>query len=283
MSTDPRRALVERFGVQGLRRLAWPAEAGPVGVGFAAVAEVGVPVQVGRYFSAPDAADAVGGTGADAQSAPLTAEARPVLGYDGPVELYVTSDGGVRGSFDGYALPEMPVNSSVDRLLLCLTALDKAMPLIAGAEDQGGALAVYRELRAELMSVDEEAFADREGWWPRILDDLRHPLNVRSSAAIGYQDADGQEQILVATTGPGLPHAEEIAWDRLAAAGVPGEAVTSVFTELQACFMPGHWCALWMSAEFPQARLTHRFDYGRDAESREAGVKALMMHILEQD
>lgn len=273
MSTDPRRALVERFGVQGLRRLEWPVEAGPGGEGFGVVAEVGVPVQVGRYFGGPQE-DGV---------APVTAEGRPVLGYDGPVELYVTAEGGVRGSFGGYELPELPVNSSVERFLLCLTALDKAVPLIAGAEDQGEALGVYRELRAELMAVDEEAFADREGWWPRVLDDLRHPLNVRSSAAIGYRDAEGEEQILVATTGPGLPHPEEIAWDRLAAAGVAGEAVTSVFTELQACFMPGHYCALWMSAEFPQARFTHRFDYGRDAESREAGVKDLMMHILEQD
>ncbi|WP_037606864.1 nucleic acid/nucleotide deaminase domain-containing protein [Streptacidiphilus rugosus] len=272
MSTDPGRALLERFGVQGLRRLAWPAEAGPGGAG--CVTEVGVPVQVGRYFSAPDA---------EAEPAPTTAQGRPVLGYDGPVELYVTPEGAVRGGFDGFALPEMPVNSGVDRFLLCLTALDRAVPLIAGAEDQGDALAVYRELRAELTALDEEAFADREGWWPRVLDDLRHPLNVRSSAAIGYRDAQGEEQILVATTGPGLPHPEEIAWDRLAAAGVPGEAVTSVFTELQACFMPGHWCALWMPAEFPQARFTHRFDYGRDAGSREAGVKALMLHILEQD
>lgn len=282
MSTDPRHVLVERFGVQGLRRLNWPDTAG---LGAAVVADTGVPVQVGRYFSAPDAesAGAPGPESGAGSAAPVTAQGRPVLGYDGPVELYVTDAGGVRGGFRGFDLPEMPVNSSVERFLLALTALDRAVPLIAGAESQGEGLTVYRDLRAELTALDEDAFADREGWWPRVLDDLRHPLNVRSSAAFGYRDADGAEQILVGTSGPGLPHAEEIVWDRLAAAGVPAEAVTSVFTELQACFMPGHWCALWMSAQFPQARFTHRFDYGRDAESREAGVKALVIHILEQD
>ncbi|MGA5704720.1 nucleic acid/nucleotide deaminase domain-containing protein [Peterkaempfera bronchialis] len=256
-SSDLETALTTHFGPGGLHRYA----GGPGLLG-----SVGLPVQVGPYFAAPEVRD-------EAEDGGLR------LGSDRGAELRLADDGSVRALL----LNEpMPVNSTTEAFAASLLTLDRLLPGIDDAHGMDAALATYRRLRAELRDIDEAAFADREGWWPRVLDDIRHPLNVHFSAAFEYVGAHGERQIVTDSTAPGLPHPEELVWHRLSAAGVQPEAVTRVYCELEPCLMPGHYCALWMARTFPEAEFTHSFDYGETADSREQGIKDLMMHVAEQ-
>ncbi|WP_377270452.1 nucleic acid/nucleotide deaminase domain-containing protein [Peterkaempfera sp. SMS 1(5)a] len=258
-STDLETALTAHFGPGGLRRYA-----GTPGL----PGSVGLPVQVGPYFTA-----------AEAHQDPLVEGHGLRLGDDRGAELYVADDGAVRALlFD----EEMPVNSTADAFAASLLTLDRLLPGVGGAADAQQALDTYRELRQALLTIDEAAFAEREGWWPRVLDDIRHPLNIRFSAALEYVDGRGEKQIITEATAPGLPHPEEILWHRLSAAGVQPEDVTRVYCELEPCLMPGHYCAVWMARTFPDAEFTHSFDYGETADSREQGIRELMIHVAEQ-
>ncbi len=115
-----------------------------------------------------------------------------------------------------------------------------------------------------------------------MLDDLRRPLNIGSSAAFEVVDEQGAKRIVTEVGGPGLLHPEEALWHRLRAEGVEAEQVVRVYCELEPCMMPGHYCARWLAREFPQAEFTHSFDYGDTAESRESGIKALMISVAER-
>ncbi|HEX5567541.1 MAG TPA: nucleic acid/nucleotide deaminase domain-containing protein, partial [Streptomyces sp.] len=93
---------------------------------------------------------------------------------------------------------------------------------------------------------------------------------------------NGQKEIVTDRTGPGRLHPEERLWQRLSSSGVPPERVGRVYCELQPCLMPGHYCAIWMQELFPDAEFTHSFDYGQTADSREEGLKRLILHAAEQ-
>lgn len=275
MTEDLAAALRAHFGPLGLRAIA---------PGRGLLGNPGLPVQVGPYFLAPEASaplllgDYAAARGLDAG----VNGAAPRLGTDQGGQFYEASDGSVRMVLLGTALPEMVVNGSVETFAAGLLLLDRLLPAVSAADpDRERSFAGYTELRRGLVALDQSAFAERESWWPRVLDDLRRPLNTDSSAAIEYLDDEGGKQVVTATGGSGQPHPEEIAWYRLAAAGVAREQVTRVYCELQPCFMPGHYCALWMAEAFPTAEFTHRYDYGRSAASREAGVKELMTGLAE--
>lgn len=60
----------------------------------------------------------------------------------------------------------------------------------------------------------------------------------------------------------------------------PGQ-VRRVHCELEPCLMPGHYCSVWMQQVLPHAEFTHSFDYGDTAESREKGLKQLILHDAE--
>ncbi|KOG45643.1 hypothetical protein ADK75_30720 [Streptomyces virginiae] len=81
--------------------------------------------------------------------------------------------------------------------------LDRALPLLASAPSLQQAVEVFRSLNTQLRQVDTTAFAERELWWPRVLDDIRHTLNFPFSAPFEYTDAAGAKQVETATTGPG--------------------------------------------------------------------------------
>ncbi|GCE00401.1 nucleic acid/nucleotide deaminase domain-containing protein [Embleya hyalina] len=275
MNVDLSAALHQRFGRDGLRTYASPHLDG-----------LPMPVQVGAYFIAAEDehpltmgafADAVGETLPDAGL-----RDRVRLGTDQGAELYVAGDGSVRALFLGVDLPAMAVASSVEAFADGLLTLDQMLPRIAAVDEPVEGFPLYRELREALTAADPAAFVEREAWWPRVLDDVRLPLNIGSSAAFEVVDAGGEPRILTESSRPGLPHPEELLWYRLAAGGVEAEDVRRVYCELEPCLMPGHYCALWMGRLFPDAEFTHGFGYGATAQSREDGVRALMTHIAEQ-
>ncbi|MFB8239347.1 nucleic acid/nucleotide deaminase domain-containing protein [Kitasatospora purpeofusca] len=266
-------ALSAHFGPRGLRPLPI-APAGPL-------RHPGLPLQVGPYFRAAEEDDPLTvGEWAGPDAGPVAAQLR--IGTDGGAELYFAPDRSVRALLLGAEPLDLPVSGSVAAFAAGLLLLDRLLPAVAEVDRPDLALAAYRELRQGLLAADPTAFDDREGWWPRVLDDLRRPLNIDSSAAFEVVDEHGAKRIVTEVGGPGLLHPEEALWHRLRAEGVEAEQVVRVYCELEPCMMPGHYCARWLAREFPQAEFTHSFDYGDTAESRESGIKALMISVAER-
>lgn len=276
MSDDLTAALLAHFGERGLHSLT-VAPAGPL-------RSPGLPLQVGPYFMSAEPSDplSLGEYAAERglDAGPVASQLR--LGTDRGAQFYFAPDRSVRAVVLGSELPELVVNTSVESFAAGLLLLDRHLPALGEAQDQDSAFAAYRELRQGLLQLDPAAFEDQESWWPRVLDDLRRPLNIDSSAAFEYVDEDGNRQIVTEISGPGLPHPEELVWHRLRADGIEPEQVVRVYCELEPCLMPGHYCSLWLAETFPDAEFTHSFDYGETAESREAGIKALMISVAEQ-
>ncbi|QIJ65534.1 nucleic acid/nucleotide deaminase domain-containing protein [Streptomyces sp. JB150] len=276
------------FGVAGMRRFTAPDTyaAGIPEPTRELLARTGVPLRVGPYFTAAREDDALtlgGFAGRHGVTVPDDIAGAVRLGTDRLGQVCVGSDGAVRALFLGqFGMDDLYVSSGVDAFNRSLAALDRRMPVIAAAGSLPVAAAAFRELNAELRSVDPAAFAHRESWWPRVLDDVRHTLNFPFSAAFEYVDDGGRKQIATDATGPGRPHPEELVWDRLAAQGVRPEQVRRVYTELQPCMMPGHYCAVWLQRYFPHAEFTHSFDYGDTADSREEAMKDLIAHAARQ-
>ncbi|MFJ8077022.1 nucleic acid/nucleotide deaminase domain-containing protein [Streptomyces sp. NPDC096176] len=279
--------LLQHFGPEGLRRL----DAGSLlGARLPSAAQdvlkgVGVPRVVPPYFQAPASEEPVPlGTVATRSGArvPDAMASWPRVGFDGLAHLCVRPDGAVQAVVLGDSADDMFVSADVPALNASLLALDRAQPIIAASARLEDAAAVFRNLNEELRRIDSSAFEQRESWWPRVLDDIRHTLNFPFSAAFEYVDASGAKQVVTEATGPGQPHPEEIIWRQLAAAGVEASQVRRVYCELEPCVLPGHYCAMWMQSAFPQAQFTHSFDYGESAESREEGLKSLITHAAEQ-
>jgi hypothetical protein len=288
MSTPSQDPAVAHFGPDGMRRFS-PAGAPGLRVPPEArslLAETGVPLQVTPYFRAAAEADALPlrtfAAHHGAQHLPAEWEQWARIGHDGLAQLCVRPDGAVQAVFlDGEA-DDMFVNTGPAALNACLAALDRALPAIAAARDLSEAAEAFRELNEEVRGIDPGAFGEREDWWPRVLDDVRHTLNFPFSAAFQYVDDAGDEQIVTDATGPGRPHPEEILRHRLEREGVPADRVRRVYCELQPCMMPGHYCAVWLQRAFPRAEFTHGFDYGEEAGSREQGLKELIAYTAQR-
>nr|WP_272923661.1 nucleic acid/nucleotide deaminase domain-containing protein [Streptomyces sp. SID8378] len=114
------------------------------------------------------------------------------------------------------------------------------------------------------------------------MDDVRHTLNFPFSAAFEYIDTNGAKQVATEATGPGRAHPEELVWARLEGEGITPQQVRRVYCELEPCMLPGHYCAVWMQRTFPHAEFTHSYDFGNDAESREAGLRELIIQTAQQ-
>ncbi|MGA4980158.1 nucleic acid/nucleotide deaminase domain-containing protein [Streptomyces cinereoruber] len=280
--------LVQHFGYEGLRSFGQTQLAGARLPEASAMflRGTGVPVGVAPYFRAPLVNEAVGlGVFASRSQKPrphAVMESWPRIGFDGLGHLCVRPDGAVQAVFLSNVVDDMFVNTDVMALSASLLALDRAQPLIVAASGLGEAAAVFRELSTELRQIDGAAWENRESWWPRVLDDVRHTLNFPFSAAFEYVDDAGAKQVVTQVTGPGMPHPEEMVWRRLSGQGVRAEQVCRVYCELEACLMPGHYCAVWMQEVFPHAEFTHSFGYGETAESRESGLKELIKQAAEQ-
>lgn len=283
LSSDP---AVAQFGRQGLRRISVPASYATVPASARThLAQVGVPLHVGPYFIAADDTDGPTlGMYTGHRGVALDGDwARWVrVGTDRLADLCVRADGSLQALFLGRAEAALFVNSDIAAFTHCAAALDRALPVIAASDGLRSAAEAFAALVREIRQLDPEAVADRENWWSRVLDDVRHTLNFPFSSAFEYVGADGAKQIVTAQAGPGRLHPEEQLWQRLSSAGVEAAQVRRVYCELEPCMMPGHYCAVWLQAVFPHAEFTHSFDYGGTAESREEGIKELITHAARQ-
>ncbi|MFF3312832.1 nucleic acid/nucleotide deaminase domain-containing protein [Streptomyces sp. NPDC002952] len=289
MSEPVRDAALEHFGPDGMRRFHIP---GVYGIRLPDWArqylqDTGVPLNVARYFQAAAPTEGItlgllaGYLGLPRPPAEMADWLR--IGTDGLAHLCVRPDGAVQAVFlEDEGQDDLLVASSITTFTSALAALDRKLPVIAASPGLSVAAAAFRELNADLRHIDDKAFRERENWWPRVLDDVRHTLNFPFSAAFEYIDQAGNKQIVTDATGPGRPHPEELLWQRLKEQGITPEQVRRVYCELEPCMMPGHYCAVWLNTTFPHAQFTHSFDYGTDAESREEGLKELITHAARQ-
>ncbi|MET7621301.1 nucleic acid/nucleotide deaminase domain-containing protein [Streptomyces sp. NPDC005408] len=275
------------FGTDGMRRL-HPRSASGVRLPDAArtaLEQVGVPLQVNPYFTAAGENDALLlGIYTSHRELPRPAAAQEHwlrIGTDELAQLCVRPDGAVEAVILEGGEDDLFVSTDVTAFNASLAVLDRLLPVIAASSGLAEAAATFRDLNDELRRIDVGAFEERDAWWPRVLDDVRHTLNFPFSAAFEYVDGAGNKQIVTEATGPGRLHPEELIWQRLSGEGVAPEQVRRVYCELQACMMPGHYCALWMQRTFPHAEFTHSFDYGSDADSRETGLKELIKYAAE--
>jgi hypothetical protein len=283
--TDP---IIEHFGAEGVRRFpAASLHGAPVpDDGVRRLRDLGVPVAVSPYFRAAATSEAVQLGAFAAQKGrqdPPGALSRWLrVGTDGGAELCVRPDGAVQAVFLSEVIPDMYVSASVALFNEALVLLDGALPRLAAADSLQDALPVLQSLTTGLKDLDPLAFAERESWWPRVLDDVRHTLNFPFSASFEFNLSDGRKEIVTDSTGPGRLHPEERIWQRLSSSGVRPEDVSRVYCELEPCLMPGHYCAQWMQQLFPRAQFTHSFSYGATADSREEGLKQAIVYAAQQ-
>ncbi|MDX3073064.1 nucleic acid/nucleotide deaminase domain-containing protein [Streptomyces sp. NPDC088354] len=250
-----------RFGEAGLRR----------------ADEFLLPLQVGPYFRTDPTDQATLGAYADSLGVTVPGAADGSwtrLGDDRGFELCADAEGVVRAVLLGYGEPSRFVSSSPETFAEGLLELDLALGAMAGADEPAEASAVFRRLEERLRAADPEAFADRENWWPLVLDDIRDTASAQWFAAMEVVDAAGEKKIFTQASDICL-HPEERLWSSLQAAGVQPEQVTRIHTDLEACFMPGHYCSMWLGRVFPDSGLSHTFPYGETAASRAEGLRRL--------
>ncbi|MFG2548360.1 nucleic acid/nucleotide deaminase domain-containing protein [Streptomyces sp. NPDC048581] len=241
------------------------------------LAEVSVPVQVGPYFATAhddavllqEFAESVGRTVVREECLQWAR-----LGFDRGFEICADPEGVVHAVLLDWNEELRFVNAAPEAFTESLAALDRALAVIVGTDQPREAAAAYAELEERLRDIDPQAFAGRENWWPLVLDDIRDTASAEWFTAFEIVDGQGEKQIVTQAGDIGI-HPEERLWDRLRAAGVAREQVLRIHTELEACFMPGHYCSLWLGQVFPEAQLTHNFPYGETADSRAEGIRLL--------
>lgn len=116
--------------------------------------------------------------------------------------------------------------------------------------------------------------ADPDAWWPLVLEDIRHTVSFPFSAAAEYAHHGGTPQVITAQAALGLPHPELQLAARLAALQADSAGVTELYTKLQACRMPGHYCAPRAATALPRAKYTYAYPYGDDPVQREQSLTA---------
>jgi hypothetical protein len=239
--------------------------------------QLAVPLQVGPYFVTADDepvqlheyANAVGRRVIQEGS---LAWAR--LGSDGGFEICSDPGGVVRAVL--LDINESPrfVSSTPEAFAQSLGELNKALDVILATDSPDTAAEAFEHLERQLHVIDPEAFAELESWWPLVLDDIKDTASTEWFTAFEIVNGRGEKQILTGTGGIGI-HPEEKLWQSLRAAGVQADQVLRIHTELEACFMPGHYCSMWLGEVFPDAQLTHNFPYGETAASRAEGIQQL--------
>jgi hypothetical protein len=276
--------LIARFGASGLRRMD-PGEDFPLsGEQAALLIEYGVPRQVGPYFSVADGDPQRLGGWAESTGMPLGPRQGAAwlrLGTDRGAEICLDDSGEVRAEFLGLGRPGAVVNDSPAAFLESLLVLDEALSLIAAAKSVPESAEHIRMLIRRLANIEVGPIGYPDSWWSRVTQDIRHTASHDSYGAFEIADEQGEPQT-VTGSGALCAHPEERLWSGLAGAGVPAERVLKVHTELEPCFLPGHYCSLWMAEAFPEAGFTHNFDYGDTAAAREEGFMALLRHAATQ-
>lgn len=280
MSLEVSAMLEENFGLGGLRRWdqaatvehALPEDAALL------LTQTGVPSGVGVYFRAaePGKAPATTRQGGDAW---------PVLGSDNGANLAVRpEDGRVWALLPSPAWgPSRLVSTDVARFLGSLALLDRALPRLAAAAGTDAVGPEFRNLRSALGDMDPEALAEPDGWWNRVLEDARHTASFPFSAAVKYQDRRaGGPRLLTAVARLGSAHPELQLAAQMRAHKTEPAAALELFTELEACLSPGHYCKMRAATLFPRVRYTYAFPYSGDAEQRDGSIVAAAQHAADQ-
>ncbi len=279
MPDDLVNRLRARFGAAGLRTV----DPAGTAVPDAAAALLGgavVPRQVGPYFHSGDEDPVTLGDHYRAAGAEVPDDGRAAwcrIGWDRGMQLCVDEDGAVRADFAGQGAPAVTVGATLDGFLESLVALDEALSLIAAARSVPESADHVRVLLKRLANIDHASVQGPDTWWSAVIQDIRHTASHPSFASFAVLDDNGAERV-VTDSGSLCLHPEERIWQDLRAAGTGADLVRAVHTELEPCFLPGHYCSLWMAVEFPRAEYTHNFPYGDDAESREQGFLELLRH-----
>lgn len=286
MTAELSQRLLDRFGPAGLRRpdaeeLAATAVPGETA---ALLAAAGLPVQVGPYFTTA-AGDPVP-LAAYAEQIGLDPADRPEadwarLGTDRGAELCVDGQGRVWAVYLAFPEPPVLVDTSLAAFLDNLCELDETLRALAATDVPDEVFRLFSAVESRMRATDLRAFEDDELWWPRVLEDVRHTRGVPGYAAFKYRGPKGEPEIVTADGSLAL-HPEEALWSRLGGSGVDPEDVLEVYTELQACFMPGHYCSVWLAGTFPNAEFSHSYDYGDTAAEREAGIRELATALAEE-
>ena len=290
MTTALAQRIQAHFGEQGIRRFTAGEMAG-VHVPDAAVAQVielGMPMRVGPYFTAAEADHPIA-LGAYASSIGFdVAETEPGeqatgrlrLGTDEGAEICVDATGRVQAVFVQADAPSMHVSSGVEAFAASLLTLDEYLPVLASPGRRNPA-EVFREMRGRLLEIDAAAHEDDEAWWPRVLEQIRHALSFPFSAAFEVVEPDGRKHIETEQAQVGLPHPEQMLWAKLEARGVRPEQISRIYIELEPCFLPGNYCAMWLTM-FPNAEISYSYPYGATMQEREEGFLQLMREAAEQ-
>lgn len=279
--THPTDALTDRFGEDGLRRFGSEAvgvdPAAPEAAALARIAELALPRQVGPYFHTLDEEPAALREYAVVTEQSLADAAYfgwSRLGSDRAYDLVADPEGRVHAMLLDYDEPLRFVSSSPEEFADALLGLDRLLGVLGDSDSPVAAEAAFRDLQRQLQQADPAAFADRESWWPLVLDDIRDTSGVENYAAFEITEANGEKKIFTSAGAVAL-HPEERLWAALEGAGVEPEQVTGIHVDLEACCLPGHYCSMWLAMTFPEAALTHSFDYGETADSRARGIAAL--------
>ncbi|MFC1400936.1 MULTISPECIES: nucleic acid/nucleotide deaminase domain-containing protein [Streptacidiphilus] len=281
-------AMTARFGAAGLRRFGVDAAAGdpvaPEAEALSRIAALTLPLQVGPYFRTAAGEPAAlreyaVETSKSLRSADHLSWTR--LGSDSAYQLVADPDGRIQAMLLGYSEPLRFVSSSPEEFAAALLDLDGLLSFLGATDSPQAAQAAFEDFQRRLQEADPAAFVDRESWWPLVLDDLRDTAGVENFAAFEVVDGSGQKKILTASGAIAL-HPEERLWASLKGAGVAPEQVTGIHTDLQPCFLPGHYCSMWLAVRFPQAKLTHSFPYGETAASRGEGISRLRAAAAQQ-
>lgn len=196
------------------------------------------------------------------------------LGSDRAFEMCATHEGDVRAVLLGYDEPDRFVSSSPALFAEALLELDLLLEVLGAAETPGDASEAFRTTQDTLSAADPRAFDDPENWWPLVLEDIRTTASVEAYATFEFAAPDGEKH-LVTEAGGLCVHPEQRAWSKMYEAGIEPEQVTRIHTELEACFMPGHYCSMWLELMFPHASLSHNVSYGETATERAEGVRQL--------
>ncbi|MER5763954.1 SUKH-4 family immunity protein [Streptomyces sp. NPDC002082] len=95
-------------------------------------------------------------------------------------------------------------------------------------------------------------------------------------AILRYRTGDGTVHQITRTSAPGRPHPEWQLMYELRARGVPPNQVLDVRTELEACDLPGGYCARMIQETWPRAVALRDIPYGGDLAGRRAGMGELL-------
>lgn len=248
------------------------------------LAQVAVPVRVGPYFVTAHDDPVRLDEYAEAAGRRVVQEscrgwAR--LGSDQGFEICADHEGVVRAVLLDFDEAPRFVNATPETFAHSLEELDHALGVVLATDSPQAASAAFGQLERRLREIDPDAFAERENWWPLVLDDIRDTASVEWFTAFEILNKQGEKQIVTQSGGIGV-HPEEKLWQTLRAAGVRAEQVLRIHTELEACFMPGHYCSMWLGQVFPHAQLTHNFPYGETAASRAEGIRQLRAAATQQ-